>query len=101
MESPITAKLGLRWKALHILEREPVALSDNIIFKLAPNPGKFSQFGVPPNDNYVPQVLDPTIVYHQAVRRLLKQRGVKLEEARFPYRLNLESLKSDVFLHSN
>lgn len=95
--SPIIGNLGLRWKALHEFDSIQVIPRENIVFNFAPNPGVFSQFRLQPDHSYVPRVLQPTVVYHQAIRRLLKRRtGVDLGQARFPYRINVPKLASDV-----
>jgi hypothetical protein len=97
MESPIVGSLSLRWKVLHVLENAREVQHKSMVFNIAPNPGVFSQFGVSPDQSYVPQVLQPTIVYHQAIRRLLKQRAaIRLDQVRFPYRLEVPKLKTDI-----
>lgn len=66
----------------------------NIVFNVSPNVGLFRQFGVPAESSYIPQFLNPTVVYHQAISKQLSAKYGVPGSRRFPYKLDLGDLGS-------
>lgn len=90
MHSAIT----LRWKVVSLL-RQP--FTQSVAFNVSPNVGLSSRLGIAPERAYVPTLLSPTITYHQVIRNTLsRERGVRLDTARFPYRMHVARLGCDV-----
>ncbi len=87
-------RIAPRWKVLALLDPSSSQASSlidrNILFNIEPNPGFFGQFSLPRDNSYVPLLLKPTVVYHQAIGRQLRTRYRSLDSRRFPYRLDLE-----------
>src|SRR5439155_18758421 len=73
--------------------------SDPQLFRVAPSPGLFRELGVSLKDAYVPQVWEPTVVFHAAVASQLRREGRgSISRPRLPYLLNVPWLNSAVKL---
>jgi hypothetical protein len=90
----------INWKVMEVLENWPPINAENAVFSISPNTGLFSQFSLPLNLSYIPQVLSPTITFHQVIRNLLKQKlGVVLEENKFPYKIFVPIFETSISLN--
>lgn len=88
-----------RWKVVKALDTELPLYKDNVLFNVSPNTGLYSQFGIPLSLAYVPQVLSPTITYHQTIKNLLKKRlNVEISEKKVPFRIFVPYLNTEVLL---
>jgi len=82
--------MKIKWKIIAPLDSPPLITKDNIVFNISPSPGMFSQFGAPDKYFYVPYILDPSNVYHQALRNYLSKQGFDINDKKFPYKINLD-----------
>ncbi len=71
----------------------------NLVFNISPNPGFFTQFGIPLGHSFIPQILSPTNIFHRTIKNELKKIGIRVEENKFPYRIRVEALAADVTLN--
>jgi hypothetical protein len=73
--------VSIRWKVLKVLDIEPPINENNHVFNILPNPGLFSQFGIPNSFAIVPYIFSPTITYHQVIKKNLEKRlNITIEE---------------------
>ena len=72
---------------------------DNIIFNVSPNPGLYNQFGLPLNLSYVPQILAPTVIFHQTIKKNLIKQGIEIDEKKFPYNIYIPNFNAKVLLN--
>jgi hypothetical protein len=92
--------IKLRWKVTALLENDPPIHQENVLFNISPNTGLYSQFSIPLRHSYVPQVLSPTITYHQVIKNLLKKSlGIEIKERKFPYRVFVPELGTEVLIN--
>jgi hypothetical protein len=89
-------RITLRWKVLTALQLTR-PLSDwmhekNILFNVWPNTGLFRQFSISLERSFIPQFLSPTVVYHQAIGKLLSAKYGIPGSRRFPYRIDMGDL---------
>jgi len=88
--------ISINWKVTSVLKNTPPIYNDNIVFNLSPNIGLFSQFSLPLNLSYVPQFMEPTVVFHNAIKKLLKEKlAITVKEKKFPYKINLPILRNE------
>lgn len=89
-----------RWKIIKILDNLPPVNDNNIIFRLSSNKRLYSQFGIPMNFAIIPLSLTPTIVFHQAIKNLLKKKlCIDIRERSFPYTIHIAEINTEVSLN--
>jgi len=89
--------LTLSWKLIKKLDSRPLLSSDNVVFNVGPNEGLFSQFNIPLKYGYVPQILFPTVTYHQKIKNMLNKKfGIEIDEKNYPYKIYLQQFNSNV-----
>lgn len=92
--------LTLSWKLIKKLDHRSPLSSDNVVFNVGPNEGLFSQFNIPLQYGYVPQILFPTVTYHQKIKNILNKKfGIVINEKNYPYRIYLKQFNSNVSLN--
>jgi hypothetical protein len=93
-------EIKLRWKVTAVFENEVPVHHSSVLFNLSPNTGLYSQFSIPLRHSYVPQVLSPTVTFHQVVQNLLeKSLNIEVRERKFPYRIYVPRLDAHVLFN--
>ncbi len=85
----------LTWKVISLLKNQFPIQQNNVVFNFFPNTGLYSQFSIPLDKCYVPQILLPTVVFHQAICRKFRE-WMPEERKQFPYRLYWPTKQSEV-----
>ena len=95
----VNPNITLKWKIVKVLETNSLCYKDNIIFNISPNPGLYNQFGLPLNLSYVPQILVPTVIFHQTIKKNLTKLNIRIEDKKFPYNIYIPNLNAKVLLN--
>lgn len=96
--SELRAKL--RWKVTTVFDTEPPIHQKNILFNISSNTGLYRQFSIPLWHGYMPQVLAPTVTFHQAIRNMLRSSlGVEITDKKFPYTVFVPQIEAEVLLN--
>lgn len=90
-------KLGLKWKITKVLDTTPPIHQDNCVFNISPNPGLYNQLSIPMHHSYVPQILLPTLTYHQLIKNNLRKIKVKkIDDKKFPYNIYVPAFNTSI-----
>jgi hypothetical protein len=85
--NPVAPGLRLVWKVIARIEPTWRGTDTSGLFHQSPNTGLYRQFGFS-EPTFVPLFLRPTVIFHQAIGKLLRRRAeIDLPLRRFPYRL--------------
>lgn len=91
-------KISLVWKITKVLKSNLVIQENNLLFNISPNTGLYNRLGISLNHSYVPKILRPTIIYHQAIKKRLVS-NIKIDEKKFPYSIFIPDLNTKVTLN--
>lgn len=93
-------KISIKWKITKVLNSNLLIQKSNLLFNISPNTGLYNQFGISLNHSYVPQVLKPTIIYHQAIKKnLLTKLNTRIDDKKYPYSIYVPDLNAKVILN--